>query len=267
MSTAGSMDGRIVLVTGATRGIGLAVARELATEGATVLMNYRRDAAQAKTALDEVRSLHPAAELVQADVAEPADVDRLFRTVRTDYGRLDGFVNNAGITADGFAVMMGDAKWRSVIDTNLTGSFLCLRAAGRLMMSRRRDRGVRSAAAPSGPDARAAIVAVASTSAINAPAGQVNYAASKAGLLAVVRVLAKELGPSGIRVNAVLPGFVDTAMTRGMPRAQLAEYLARVPLQRIGQGADVAPVVRFLLSDYAAYVTGTTVVIDGGLTC
>lgn len=252
MSTVpGQLDGRTTLVTGATRGIGLAIARNLAAAGVTVLMNYRRDAAQAKKALEEVRAIHPATELLQADIAEPADVERMFRTIRSEYGRLDGLVSNAGVTADGFAVMMGDAKWRRVIDTNLTGSFLCLRAAGRLMVSRRGG----------------AIVAVASTSGLNAPAGQANYAASKAGLLALVRVLAKELGGYGIRANAVVPGFVDTAMTRRMPRAQLDEHLARVPLQRIGQGDDVAAVVRFLLSEDAAYVTGTAVVVDGGLTC
>jgi 3-oxoacyl-[acyl-carrier protein] reductase len=245
------MADRTVLVTGATKGIGLAVALDLAAAGATVLMNHRRDAATAKKALEEVRAVHPAAELLQADVSDPGEVDRLFRTVRSEFGRLDALVSNAGITADGFAVMMGESKWRSVIDTNLTGSFLCLRAAGRLMVSRRSG----------------SIVAMASTSGLNAPAGQANYAASKAGLLAVVRVLAKELGGYGVRANAVVPGFVDTAMTRGMPRAQLDEHLARVPLKRIGRGSDVAPVVRFLLSDAAAYVTGTAVVVDGGMTC
>jgi 3-oxoacyl-[acyl-carrier protein] reductase len=134
---------------------------------------------------------------------------------------------------------MGEQKWRTVVDTNLTGSFLVCRAAARVMASQRSG----------------AIVAVASTSGVNAPEGQANYAASKAGLLALVRVLAKELGSYGVRVNAVLPGFVDTAMTRSMP------------LGRIGAPGDVAPVVRFLLSAEAAYVTGASVVIDGGLTC
>jgi len=247
-----SMDGRIVLVTGATKGIGLAIATDLAAAGATVLMNYRRDAEQAKRALEEVRAHAATAELIQGDVADPADVDRTFRQIRADYGRLDGFVNNAGITADGFAVMMGEAKWRKVIDTNLTGAFLCMRSAGRLMAGQRSG----------------AIVAVASTSGISAPAGQANYAASKAGLLAMVRVLAKELGGYGVRVNAVVPGFVDTAMTRAMPQQQLQDYLAIAPLKRIGQPAEIASVTRFLLSPAdSGYVTGTSVVVDGGLTC
>lgn len=244
-------DGRIALVTGATKGIGLAIATDLATRGATVLMNYRSDAEQAKKALEQVRAVGRDVELIQGDIGVAADVDRMFRTIRADHGRLDALVSNAGITADGFAVMMGEAKWRSVIDTNLTGSFLVCRAAGRLMVSRKAG----------------SIVAVASTSGISAPAGQVNYAASKAGLLAMVRVLAKELGGYGVRVNAVVPGFIDTAMTKAMPRKDLDAYLERVPLRRIGRGDEVAPVVRFLLSDDAAYVTGTSVVIDGGMTC
>jgi 3-oxoacyl-[acyl-carrier protein] reductase len=245
-----SMEGQVVLVTGATKGIGLGVAIGLAEAGAKVLLNYRRDAEQAKEALRQVREYQPDAELVQADIAQAGDVDKMFRQIRTDHGRLDGLVSNAGIANDGYALMMGEQKWRSVVDTNLTGSFLVCRAAARQMASQRSG----------------SIVAVASTSGVNAPEGQANYAASKAGLLALVRVLAKELGSYGVRVNAVLPGFVDTAMTRSMPQKQLKAFVERVPLGRIGAPEDVAPVVRFLLSAEAAYVTGASVVIDGGLT-
>nr|ANY57964.1 MtcE 3-ketoacyl-ACP reductase [uncultured bacterium] len=250
-----SVAGRIALVTGATKGIGHAIAVDLARAGATVLINYRGDDGRAKEALRLVAEhASPGADpaLVQGDIANPGDVTRMFAGIRREYGRLDALVNNAGITADGFAVMMGDAKWRSVIDTNLTGAFLCCRAAGRLMVQQKSG----------------AIVAVASTSGINAPAGQANYAASKAGLLAMVRVLAKELGGYGIRVNSVIPGFVDTAMTRAMPRAELDAHLGRVPLGRIGRPEDVAAVVRVLLDpETAGYVTGTSVVVDGGMTC
>jgi 3-oxoacyl-[acyl-carrier protein] reductase len=245
-------DGQVALITGATKGIGHAVAVDLAKAGATVLVNYRRDAERAKEALAAVAEHQPDAALIQGDIADPADVARMFSQIRSDYGRLDAFVNNAGVTNDGYAVMMGDAKWRSVIDTNLTGAFLCCRAAGRLMVRQKSG----------------AIVAIASTSGINAPAGQANYAASKAGLLAMVRVLAKELGGYGVRVNAVIPGFVDTAMTRTMPQETLSQHLERVPLGRIGQPEDVASVVRFLLSaEGSGYVTGASVVVDGGMTC
>jgi 3-oxoacyl-[acyl-carrier protein] reductase len=245
------LDGQLAMVTGATKGIGLAVATDLARAGATVLLNYRGNVERAKEALAAVAEYQPDAALIQGDVADPGDVNRMFAQIRSDHGRLDAFVNNAGVAADGYAVMMGEAKWRDVVDTNLTGAFLCCRAAARLMVRQRQG----------------AIVAVASTSGLVAPAGQANYAASKAGLLAMLRVLAKEVGGYGVRVNAVVPGFVDTAMTRSMPREELDEHLGRVPLRRIGQPDDVAPVVRFLLSESARYVTGTAVVVDGGLTC
>jgi len=244
------LDGRTALVTGATKGIGAAIARDLAAHGARVMLNYRRDTEQAKDTLASVQELQPDASLVQGDVSDPAEVDRMFKQVRAEAGRLDLFVNNAGVTADGYALMMGESKWRSVLDTNLDGAFHCCRAASRLMARQRSG----------------AMVAVASTSALSAPQGQANYAASKAGLLALVRVLAKELGTYGVRVNAVVPGFVDTAMTRAMPQEQLDAYTEHIPLGRVGEPEEVAPVVRFLLSDEAAYVTGTTVVADGGLT-
>ncbi|MDC0771401.1 SDR family NAD(P)-dependent oxidoreductase [Streptomyces sp. HD] len=245
------LQGRIALVTGATKGIGLAVAQELARGGATVLMNHRGKPEQAGTALDQVREIRPDAQLIQADISDAADVEGMFRKVRQDHGRLDAFVNNAGITHDGYALMMGEANWRKVIDTNLTGAFLCTRAAARLMAKRRTG----------------SIVTVSSTSALSPPAGQANYAAAKAGGVALTKVLAKELGSYGVRVNCVVPGFVDTSMTRQMPAGRLTENLRHVPLGRIGQPQEVASVVRFLLSDAAAYVTGTSVVVDGGLLC
>lgn len=246
------LAGQIVLVTGATRGIGRSVSVDLARAGATVLLNYRRDVERAKEALAEVAQHQGDCALVPGDVADPAGVNRMFAQIRSEYGRLDALVSNAGVTADGFALMMGDAKWRSVLETNLTGAFLCSRAAGRMMARQKAG----------------AIVAVGSTSGLSAPAGQANYAASKAGLLAMIRVLAKEMGPYGVRVNAVVPGFVDTAMTQAMPREELDDYLARVPLRRIGEPAEVASVVRFLLDPGSAgYVTGAAIVVDGGMTC
>ncbi|MCI3927952.1 SDR family NAD(P)-dependent oxidoreductase [Streptomyces sp. AN091965] len=245
------LQGRVALVTGATRGIGLAVAVELARDGATVLMNHRGKPEQAREALAQVQAIQPRARLLQADIADGAAIEDMFRAIRHDHGRLDAFVNNAGITQDGYALMMGEAKWRKVIDTNLTGAFLCTRAAARLMAQRRTG----------------SIVTVSSTSAVRPPVGQANYAAAKAGSVALTQALAKELGPYGVRVNCVVPGFIDTSMTRQIPSDRLAENLRHVPLGRIGQPQEVASAVRFLLSDAAAYVTGSSVVVDGGLIC
>ncbi|MBT2418869.1 3-oxoacyl-ACP reductase FabG [Streptomyces sp. ISL-22] len=245
------LKGQIVLVTGATKGIGLAVATELARCGATVLMNHRGKPEQALDALEQVREISQDAHLLQADIADACDVERMFRQIRADHGRLDAFVNNAGITLDGYALMMGEAKWRKVIDTNLTGAFLCTRAAARLMARRRTG----------------SIVTVSSTSALSPPAGQANYAAAKAGGIALTKALAKELGSYGIRVNCVIPGFIDTSMTRQMPPDRLEENLRHVPLGRIGRPEEVASVVKFLLSDASTYVTGSSVVVDGGLVC
>ncbi|MFI8930381.1 SDR family NAD(P)-dependent oxidoreductase [Streptomyces sp. NPDC053474] len=245
------LQGRVALVTGATRGIGLAVAVELARVGATVLMNHRGKPEQAREALARVQAIQPRARLLQADVADGAAIEDMFRSIRHDHGRLDAFVNNAGITQDGYALMMGEAKWRKVIDTNLTGAFLCTRAAARLMARRRTG----------------SIVTVSSTSAVRPPVGQANYAAAKAGSVALTQALAKELGPYGVRVNCVVPGFIDTSMTRQIPSDRLAEHLRHVPLGRIGQPQEVASAVRFLLSDAAAYITGSSVVVDGGLIC
>lgn len=241
---------RIAVVTGGTRGIGLAVADALAASGYSLVLNYRSDAAAAAAAQAHVARHGNPTTTIRADIADPTEVDRLFATLRADVGPIDAFVSNAGVTADGFAVMMSQDKWDRVLSTNLDGAFTALRHAARGMAGRRRG----------------ALLAIASTSALNAPPGQTNYAASKAGLVAAVRVLAKELGPYGVRANSLLPGFVDTDMARAVPADAMAAHLERLPLGRLGTPDEVGAAAAFLLSDAAAYITGASLVVDGGLT-
>lgn len=240
---------KVVLVTGGCRGIGLAIALEMAREGATVVCTYVRNHEQAEKTKALLREIGAEAEVVQTDVTDPKAVDKLIRRVKTNYGRIDVLVNNAGITSDGLVTFMGDRKWQEVLDANLTGCFTCCRAASRLMVSQRSG----------------CIINISSTSGISGPPGQANYAATKAGIIGFTKVLAKELGGYGIRANVVAPGLVDTAMTRSIPQEQLDQYLERIPLKRIGHPEEVASLVSFLASDLSSYVTGAVFVADGGM--
>ncbi|MEU3351636.1 3-oxoacyl-ACP reductase FabG [Streptomyces sp. NPDC037389] len=240
----------VAVVTGGSRGIGAAVARRLGRDGYTVLLTYRSRAARAEEVADAVRAEGGDAEAVAADVAREEAVRALFQHVRRTYGRLDVLVNNAGVTEDGYLLMMSDRKWSSVLETNLTGAFRCSRDGVKLM-----------AAAGAGT-----VVNVASVSGLVGPAGQANYAASKAGLIAMTRSLATEVAHSGVRVNAVVPGFIESDMLRKAPESALAAELARVPLGRAGTCDEVASAVAWLAGPESSYVTGTTLVVDGGLT-
>lgn len=244
------LEGQVALVTGASRGIGAAIARRLAVDGAFVFVNDVAPSEAADTVVAEIRETGGEAQTVFADVADAAAVETMFRAVESERGRLDVLANNAGIIKDGLLATMRDKDWQRVLDVNLTGAMMCTRRALRAMMPARRGR----------------IVNTSSIQALRGGRGQANYAAAKAGLLAFTRATALEVADRGIRVNAVLPGFIDTAMTARVKRLGGDQVLEHIPAGRLGLPADVAGVVRFLCSADAEYVTGQGIVVDGGLT-
>ncbi|MBP2000455.1 3-oxoacyl-[acyl-carrier protein] reductase [Paenibacillus shirakamiensis] len=186
---------------------------------------------------------------IKADVSNAEEIKQMFQEIKKRWGRLDILVNNAGITRDGWMMMMGDKNWDEVIDINLKGCFLCMREAAKMMSKFKSG----------------SIVNISSTSGITGQTGQINYAASKGGIIAMTKTASKELASHGIRVNAVAPGFIETGMTLNMPQNQLQEYLRHIPLQRVGEAQEVASSVLFLASTHASYITGQCLVVDGGL--
>jgi 3-oxoacyl-[acyl-carrier protein] reductase len=243
------LEGRIALVTGGSRGIGAAVCAELGAAGAEVVVNYAAAADRAEQVCAQVRSAGGTAHAVAGDVSTPEGAAGLIAQVESGIGPIAILVCNAGITRDNLIMKLSDDDWRSVIDTNLGGAFFTCRAVARPMLKRRAG----------------AIVAMSSVVGVHGNAGQTNYAASKAGLIGLVKSLAKELGGRGIRVNAVAPGYISTALTDALPEAAREAILGQTPLGRLGEPADVARAVRFLVSDAAAFVTGDVLAVDGGL--
>jgi len=235
-----SLDGRLALVTGASRGIGRAIAVELAAAGATVVVGYR-------TGADEAEAL--AAELggraVQADVSSPDEARRLVE----EAGDVDILVNNAGLTRDGLLARMSDDDWRVVLDTNLSSVFYTCRAVTRPMMKKRAG----------------AIVNVSSIVGVHGNWGQTNYAASKAGIIGFTKSMARELGSRGIRANVVAPGYVQTQLTDVLPEEATRAMIQNTPLGRVAAPAEIAGAVRFLCSDDASFITGEVLLVDGGL--
>ena len=247
-ATAGAAGGApVALVTGASRGIGRAIAENLAASGFIVVVNYASSTAAAAEVVAAIEAAGGKAWSHQANVGDEQQVESLFKAVQERQGRLDVLVNNAGITRDGLVLRMKTADWQSVIDLNLTGVFLCTRAASKLMLKARRGR----------------IINITSVVALMGNAGQANYSAAKAGLLGLTRSNAAEFAPRGVTVNAVAPGFIASDMTEKLDREAI---LKMIPLNRLGSPAEVAGAVRFLAADpAAAYITGQVLQVDGGM--
>ncbi len=239
------LTGRTALVTGSTRGIGRAIAEALAAAGARVAVVGRDQAKAAEAAA----AIGGGAQGFAADVGDPASITALIAAVEQAFGQIDILVNNAGLTRDNILFRLKDDDWDTVVDANLRGAFLTIRATARGMIKRRWGR----------------IINIASIVGITGNKGQANYAASKAGLIGLTKSVAKELGSRNVLVNAVAPGFIETDMTAAMTPEARAALSGQIPLERLGSPRDIAGVVTFLASDYASYITGQTLVVDGGM--
>lgn len=243
------LDGKVALVTGAGRGIGRAIALTLAEYGADVAVNYSGSKAAAEETAEAIRAMGRKAVTIQADISKEEECGRMFREMEEALGSIDILVNNAGITRDNLAVRMTENEFNEVIDTNLKGAFFCAKIAGKAMMKTRKGR----------------IISISSISGVRGNAGQINYCAAKAGIIGMTKCLAKELASRNITVNAVAPGYIDTDMTAVLPEKVKEQVLAQVPLKRMGNPKDIAEAVAFLASDRAAYITGQTLQVDGGM--
>ena len=243
------LDGKTALVTGASRGIGRAIALCLAAEGARVAINYAGNVKAAEEVKAAIEAAGGTAILCQADIADSAAVEAMVANVVKEFGTSDILVNNAGITRDALLMRMKDEDFTKVLNTNLKGVFYCTKAVSKLMMKKRSGR----------------IVNMASVVGLVGNAGQTNYAAAKAGVIGFSKSAAKELASRGITVNVVAPGFIGTDMTAGLPESVKEKMLTDIPLGRMGEAEDVANAVLFLASDQASYITGQVVNVDGGM--
>ncbi|WP_400163407.1 3-oxoacyl-[acyl-carrier-protein] reductase [Brevibacillus sp. TJ4] len=243
------LAGKTALVTGASRGIGRAIALKLAEAGANIVVNYAGSEKAASETVEQVKALGRDAIMVRANVSSSEDVAEMFKVALEHFGTLDILVNNAGITRDNLLMRMKEEEWDEVIATNLKGVFNCLKAATRPMMKQRSGK----------------IINITSVVGVLGNPGQANYVAAKAGVIGLTKTAARELASRGITVNAVAPGFIDTEMTAVLPDDVKGSLVAQIPLARLGQTEDIANVVLFLSSDAANYMTGQTLHVDGGM--
>jgi 3-oxoacyl-[acyl-carrier protein] reductase len=238
---------QVAIVTGASRGIGRAIALALASEGANVVVNYASSSTAADAVVSEIATMGGSAIALQADVSQVAQVDEMISAVTDKWGRVDVLVNNAGITRDTLLLRMKPEDWQAVIDLNLTGVFLCTRAVSKMMLKQKSGR----------------IINIASVAGQMGNPGQGNYSAAKAGVIGFTKTIAKEVASRGITVNAVAPGFISTDMTKDLKTDEILKF---IPLGRYGEPEEVAGLVRFLAADpAAAYITGQTMNVDGGM--
>lgn len=243
------MSDKIAIVTGGSRGIGAAIAKKLASRGMTVIINYCGSEDRALAVKSEIEAAGGQAEAWRCDVSDCGQCEEFVKAVMEKYGRIDVLVNNAGITRDGLMMRMSDEDFSRVIDTNLKGTFYMMRFVSRHMLKAKKGR----------------IINMASVVGLMGNAGQVNYAASKAGVIGATKSAAKELASRGITVNAIAPGFIDTEMTGALSEKVQEQILTQIPLGTFGKPEDIANCAAFLASDEAAYITGQVIQVDGGM--
>lgn len=243
------LENKVAVVTGSSRGIGRAIALELAARGAKVVVNYNSNSAAAEEVVGKITESGGEAIAIQADVSKLDQAKALIKAAAAEYGKLDILVNNAGITRDNLMALMKEEDWDLIMETNLKSAFNCSKAALRFMMRKRYGR----------------IINITSVAGLSGNAGQTNYSASKAGLIGLTKALAREIGARSITVNAIAPGFVETDLTRELPDDLKQAAIEITPLGRWGTGEDVAYAVAFMASDEASYITGQTLSVDGGM--
>ncbi|MDG4476397.1 3-oxoacyl-[acyl-carrier-protein] reductase [Thiovibrio frasassiensis] len=244
-----SLNGKVAVVTGGSRGIGRAICQRLASLGATVIVNFVSNPAAAEETVQSIRTAGGKAEASQFNVAVPAEIEAAFKTIIDTHGRVDILVNNAGITRDGLLMKMKDEQWDEVLNTNLKGVFLCTKAVSRGMMKQRWGR----------------IINITSVIGFAGNAGQANYAAAKAGIVGFTKSVAKELASRGITVNGVAPGYIVTDMTRDLSEEVTNTIKGEIPMGVLGEPEDIAGAVAYLASDDARYVTGQFIHVNGGM--